>query len=118
MKLTDILTYVAPLNRHGMFSSWQVKIGDHTSVASTKEQAEQEAVRVLKEALTGSYTPSLFFKEDCYALCWRETNGWWYCIAQIGKSPLQVGWTGVYDSQQACEQAAQRHLEQYEVVSA
>lgn len=117
MKLTDILTYVAPLNRRGMFSSWQVKVGDHTTVAPTKEQAEQEAVRVLKEALTGSYTPSLFFKDGCYACCWRETNGWWYCIAPIGKSLMQAGWTGVYESQEACEQAAKSHLEQYEVAA-
>jgi hypothetical protein len=118
MKLTDILTYKPPMNRRGLFSSWQVKVGDHTSIASTKEQAEQEAVKVLKEALTGSYTPSLFFKETCFALCWRETNGWWYCVAPIGKSPMHVGWTGVYDSQCECEEAAKRHLEQYEAVPA
>lgn len=116
MKLTDILTYKTPFNRHGPFSSWTVAIGDHTSVAPTKEQAEQEAVRAMQAALTGTYTPVLLFSVDHahYALCWRETNGWWYGIGALGVPLTRVGWTGMYDSAKECEQAARTHLESYE----
>ncbi len=112
MKITDILTYKAPLNRHGLFSKWVVQVGDHSSVAPTREGAEEEAVRAIKAALTDSYTPILIFSIDRikYALCWRETNGWWYCVGAVGVSPSKVGWTGMYDSAKECEQAARVHL--------
>ncbi len=120
MRVTDILTYRAPLNRHGLFSKWVVQVGDHSSVAPTKEQAETEAVRAMHVALTGDYTPVLVFSIDRtkYALCWRETNGWWYCVGAVGVSPSKVGWTGMYDSAKECEQAARAHLRNWLEVEA
>ena len=114
MKLSDIITYKKPLNRNGMFSTWTAQIGDITSVQATKEQAEEEVVKATIAAVTGYYEPVLLFKNDFYALCWRDCNNWCYCIRKVGTPVSKGGVTMGFASRDECVAYAAKHLEDYE----
>lgn len=113
MKLSDLITYQKPLNKGGMFAHWTASMGDVTSVQPSQEQATNELVKAVKDALTGSYEPVILFHQGYYACCWREWDGWRYAIRLIGKSITTGGWTAGFVSKDECVGYAQKHLESY-----
>ena len=113
MKLTDYIRIEKPLNSRGLFSKWQAHFGDVTSVQPTQDQAVDDLMKSLREAVTDSHEPAMFWQGSYYALVWREWGGWRYAIREQGK-PLYPGGTtlGFADRKEACG-AAQAHLIAY-----
>ncbi len=84
-----------------------------TSVQPTQDQAVHELMKSVREAVTDSYEPAIFWQGTCYALVWHEWNGWRYAIREQGK-PLYPGGTtlGFAGRKEACDRA-QAHLADY-----
>jgi hypothetical protein len=115
MKLGDVVKYVKPLNRNGLFSAWTARLGDVSSIQPSKEAATRELFSDVKAALTGGYEPVVLFKPGFYACCYRTvTSGWCYVIRPVGVAVNDGGWTSGFSSQAECVEYAQKHLNGFE----